>query len=278
MASWAQPAELWASPPSYAERGPFVPLFDADAVTIGFAANVASALDDGDGALLFFTAAKGFLVRGMGIARVRADMLRAETWRPAAPWTGPDSDAGANAWQPNFISGAVRVREDGVDYVYLYGCGAKPDEPEESAGGAHESPCRLARVPRRELPSLDGARVWSGTAWVSDLSAAAVVLDHVTAVLSVSYNHYLQKYLALHSAPIDSIQLRWADRPQGPWHALGTATTLPSSGGFGTSFGAVEHPALRSDCEDVLYLSYTRTPRADAGVSYVTHFMRVELR
>jgi hypothetical protein len=88
----------------------------------------------------------------------------------------------------------------------------------------------------------------------------------------------------VNSGAWNSVVLRWADRPEGPWNALGEFDTVTATGGFGSTFGASELQALRDDCQRVTYLSYASTQTSaepDAGANaldYSSHFVRVELK
>jgi len=281
MAAWGRREGLLAAPAHYDDGKNFVPLFDADATPAEYTVGAASALEDKDSALVFFTALKGFYSVGTGIARVPVDAVRAQILRPASALSsGDDADAGAGhaPWEPPFTTGALAVRDGATDFVYLYGCGANPNAPDEANGQAHESPCRLARIPRADLVRAERFRYWDGRSFQADVARALPVVDHVGAPLSVSYNRYLGRYLALGSQVTSRVVLLSAERPEGPWEALGEASTLPSTGGFGTSFAAIELPALRSACDDVLYISYVRTPRVDSGGStFITQLARIEL-
>jgi hypothetical protein len=109
------------------------------------------------------------------------------------------------------------------------------------------------------------------------------VLTGVPGGLTVSFNRYLKKFLAVHSGLSDNVMLRSADRPEGPWRTLGSFGTLPSDGFLGVSFGATEHVALRDACHDVIYITYGRlietTNENGAPVSLdESHMVRVEFQ
>jgi hypothetical protein len=142
-----------------------------------------------------------------------------------------------------------------VDGCYLYACFPNPNVPEELNGGSLASPCRVARVPVRDVAEGTRYHYWNGVDWVADPLQASVVISGLGG-LTVSFNRYLGKFLAVHTSTPNGIVLRWADRPEGTWHMLGRFDTLPGKGIFGTSYQAVEHPALRDACERSLYVTY----------------------
>jgi hypothetical protein len=282
MSGWGSKQGLQSSPPHLEEQGPYVPLFDSSAVPVDREPVVGSAVSDGDSALIYFGEAYGLAVGGAGLARLQRNGNRAEVLRAAGALFPPPA-TGPAPWRPAFMSAAVVVTESDVDYVYVYGCGANPANDDEKDGGVHKSPCRIARVPRPDAALGDSYRFWTGQEWSADVSRAAIVLDHVISNFSVSYNVYLGKYLAVISSGANSIVMRWADRPEGPWSLLGEFSTITATGGFLTTFNAIELPALRDACQRVTYLSYVSTANAQKvdgtpDVDFSTRFVRVELR
>ncbi|AVZ39283.1 MULTISPECIES: DUF4185 domain-containing protein [unclassified Dietzia] len=128
----------------------------------------------------------------------------------------------------------------------------------------------LARVPLAGSPSaedLDAAggappaagvldpaayRYWDGAEWVDDPSDAAPVLPRPASELSVMWNRHLGKYIAMYSQGYNSVVIRTADRPEGPWTgptALVDYSMLPGV------YGAFMHPWAQG--EDLYYLVTT---------------------
>jgi hypothetical protein len=110
-----------------------------------------------------------------------------------------------------------------------------------------------------------------------------VVLDHVTSGLSVEYNAYLDKYLAVHSGSDDTLVLKWATAPQGPFETLGHVDTVKGTGTFllTVSFGGREIVGLRQNCDRTLFITYSvpSQDKADTNlVHFETHVMRVDLQ
>jgi hypothetical protein len=282
MAGWGSASGLSSLPPRLEEQAPFVPLFETTAVPADRALAIGSAVADGSTALIYFGAANQFLgVEGAGIGRVSLNGNRAEILQ-AAGALFPPSGNGVDPWRPPFIHGAIALTEDDVDYVYVYGCQANPNNADEVAGAAHDSPCRLARVQRTEASTGASYRYWSGSDWVEDVSRAAVVIDHTSNALSVSYNTFLQKFVAVNSG-LNLVTVRWSDRLQGPWSMLGQFNTVSATGGFFSTFGAMELPALRDTCQRVTYVAYgTSTlvtqPDNTMRTDFSTHLVRVELK
>lgn len=108
----------------------------------------------------------------------------------------------------NFQMGAFLKAADG--YVYSFGT------PSGRGGSA-----RVARVPQRFIPDLTKYEYWNGDgagSWVPNKpSAATPVIPGPVGEMSVQYNTYLRKYLALYSNGRNDIVARTAPAPQGPW-------------------------------------------------------------
>ncbi|MGW0043707.1 DUF4185 domain-containing protein [Rhodococcus sp. NPDC003348] len=125
----------------------------------------------------------------------------------------------------NFQQSAF-VERDG--YVYEFGT------PSGRSGGA-----LLARVPDAQISNLAAYEYWNGSAWVTDLSAAVPVIESPVSELSVQWNSYLNKYVAMYTDATNSLVIRQADRLEGPWS--GTQTIL--SGVLVPSlYGGFMHP------------------------------------
>ncbi len=80
---------------------------------------------------------------------------------------------------------------------------------------------------------------WDGGAWVPDPRRAAPVLPAPVSELSVSYNQYLGRYVALYTNADNNIVMRQADSPAGPWSG---EDVLLSSRSMPSIYGAYVHP------------------------------------
>ncbi|RDI16328.1 uncharacterized protein DUF4185 [Rhodococcus sp. AG1013] len=122
-------------------------------------------------------------------------------------------------WQ---MSAFVPAQDDG--YVYEFGT------PSGRSGEA-----RLARVPKADIRNLGAYEYWNGSAWSSNIADAVPVIGGKVSELSVQWNDYLQKYVAMYT-DLNGLVIRVADSPEGPWvgkQTLISGTTLPSLyGGF----------------------------------------------
>ena len=116
------------------------------------------------------------------------------------------------------------LKKDGEDHLYEY------LTPSGRQGAAI-----VARVPLADSPSahelsaettpLEGVldptayEYWDGDsqAWVTDIDDATPVLPSPASELSTMWNEHLGKYTAMYSRSFDSVVMRTADEPQGPW-------------------------------------------------------------
>lgn len=284
MAGWGSVQSLLSSPPHLDEPGPFVPLFPVGTVPDGYQVSIGSALALNDReALIFFASSRWFATGQPGLARIAVDQPAAQIVRAAgALFTeAVVPDGGTAPWQPIFMTGAVAADEPDGTYVYVYGCQADPDVMAEQSGGAQASPCRVARVPSANVSFGASYRFWNGKTWGVDVHKASVVMTGVTSPLSVSYNKYLGKYLAVHTLLVNTVALQIADRPEGPWKLLSKFPTMESTVAFRTTVNAVEHPELRDACQQVTYISYVKpwSSTPDAGIAdlhYDTRLVRLQ--
>jgi hypothetical protein len=93
---------------------------------------------------------------------------------------------------------------------------------------------------------------WDGSHWVPGVREAVEVLPRPASELSTMWNDYLGKYTAMYSQGYNSVVLRTADRPEGPWSA---PTTLVDYSMLPGVYGAFMHPWAQG--EDLYYLVTT---------------------
>jgi hypothetical protein len=287
LATWSTPEERLSSPPDLQVPEPVIPLLPAGSLGAGLAASLGGAVALNDREALVYFAAYNFFVTGeVGLARIALDARQATLVHAAGelfPLAEPPEPGAEPRWFPRFYTGAFRYAEpDGV-YAYVYSCNADPSSPDEQTGGANALPCRLARVSIDHAHDGTAYRYWDGSGWMSDAARSRVVINQVPGELTVSYNRYLEKFLAVHNVPgVNQIALRWADRPEGPWRLLGQLDTAPATGAYGFTIGAREQPALRDPCDRTLYLTYA-LPLTTTGADgmplqvFEARLVRVEL-
>jgi hypothetical protein len=145
--------------------------------------------------------------------------------------------------------------------VYLYGS-LNNGDPALPFGVARAS--SLAKATKRSAYLF-----WSGTQWSSNINTTAKVFDGIPGQVTVSYNAYLQRFIAVHSGVFSNkVFIRTASRPEGPWSAPQELFTgmLPASGKV--NYAGQEHPELAKNGGKTIYVSYYRP----------TGFLQGELR
>lgn len=148
---------------------------------------------------------------------------------------------------------------------YVYGFGT----PSGRQGSVH-----LSRVTERNMTDLSKYEYWDGKAWVSSAAHAAPIIGDSTrstgllgflvdwannpnvfggylgglfgaktggnvSEMSVQYNEYLGKYVILYGDGNNDIQMRIADKPEGPWS---DPITLATSQQFPGLYAPMIHP------------------------------------
>ncbi len=134
-------------------------------------------------------------------------------------------------------------------------------------------PCKLARVPIEQAMEPGAWRYAAGTGnWVDDPSQA-VELFHGADIMSVSFNEFLDRYIAVYSKPLSrKIVIRSAPTLTGPWSVpTHVANAQPSANTNGWVYDGLHHPHLRALDEPVMYVTYTRDP----GTEWFAREMRL---
>lgn len=206
----------------------------------------------GEGLLVLFqrikrTNGSGFDAVALGTARVAVGSTEAVR-APGYLFERPSPDAGTP------IFGGSGVSEvDGT--AYFFAC--EPVAPLNLG-------CKVARVPVARADQRDAFEFYDGDGWQKDASKAQVVIDQVGGGLSLSFNRYLNRYLAVTSGVFDNrVYLRTAARVEGPWSAPvavnpGDGGILPPGDPQAYDYGAQEQPELSSPEGREIVISYSR--------------------
>ena len=137
------------------------------------------------------------------------------------------------------------------DTVYVYGCELREE--------LYVKPCRMGRVPLEQILQPNAWRFYAGGNWLQDYRKATDLFDG-NDMMSVFYNSYLDKYLAIYSKPLEAVTLmRWAQHPSGPWSMpLELFANEAPVNDFGWVYDALAHPELEQDNGRIIYVSYSR--------------------
>ncbi len=181
-----------------------------------------------------------------------------------------------------FASGAHRTKDG---YVKLYAC-------ERNAAPPPMMDCFIARVLLAQMAEPSAYQAYVGEeAWQSeDLRNATPVLFDVGGTLSVDWNEYLGKFVALYGVPHEKdgplqVALRVAATSEGEWSAP-TVVDLPETGrpplvGSYLNY-AVAHADLAQHCGQRIVISYLEPIELGADkISVVrgsTHLVAIDLQ
>ena len=151
-----------------------------------------------------------------------------------------------NQNQPSF--GATALIADGT--VYAYGCGLHTFGLDKG--------CRLGRVDPGKVQDIAAWTYYAGDGLWSSRMDDAISVFSGDDILSVAWNGYLKKYVAIYSTPFSQdVMLRTALRPEGPWsdeRKLFTAEQ-PASGNV---YDAHAHPEYDRNGGQTIYVTYSR--------------------
>jgi hypothetical protein len=180
--------------------------------------------------------------------------LSAEPVRPELnpPIVAGHPDLMFTASQPGF--GSAAVISGGM--LYVYGCGV--------ATSSLDNGCRVGRVDPAQAQNLSAWTFYTANgSWSSQVSDAVSVFGG-NDILSVSYNRYLQLYVAVYSAQLsDRVMMRTAPTPQGPWSDEILAFFAMQPAGGGDVYDAQAHAEYDANGGQTIYVAYSRgTPAA----------------
>jgi hypothetical protein len=163
---------------------------------------------------------------------------------------------------PSFGSGALVVG----DTLYAYGCNSSE----------FSLPCKLGRV---ALENVDDRSAWTfyagGGVWSSQLGDAIEVFTG-NSILNVSWNDYLQQYVAVYNSPLSvNVMMRTAPNPEGPWsrEVMAFTALAPAAGGSPVS-DALAHPEYNLNGGQTMFVSYSH---ATGAFSSEFHLVSVQI-
>jgi Domain of unknown function (DUF4185) len=151
-----------------------------------------------------------------------------------------------NQDQPNF--GSAALIQNGT--LYVYGCGIPSDSSDKG--------CRLAKVNLSSVLDLSAWSYYTGNGnWSSQIHDAVSVFDDAN-IVSVSWNDYLQQFVAVYSQVLSQhVLMRTAPNPEGPWSREITAFVAmqPTSGNV---YDAHAHAEYDLNDGQTIFVTYSR--------------------
>jgi hypothetical protein len=149
--------------------------------------------------------------------------------------------------QPSFGASALVVG----DTLYSYGC----------YNSEFSVACVLGRVALENVLDLSSWTFYAGNGtWSSNVSDAEFVFTG-NFIMNVSWNNYLQCYVAVYNAPLSqNVMMRTAPNPEGPWsREVQAFTALAPAPGQSPIDDAQAHPEYNVNGGQTMFVTYSRS-------------------
>jgi hypothetical protein len=143
--------------------------------------------------------------------------------------------------------GGAAVISNGL--LYVYGC--------HHAEGLDKS-CQVAKVSPATVQDKTTWTYYAGDGtWSSNENAAVTVFTGLD-IMSVSWNNYLQRYVACYNAlGTQNVMLRTAPAPEGPWSDELVAFTSVLNSDGSQAYDAQAHSEFDANGGQTIYVTYT---------------------
>jgi hypothetical protein len=149
--------------------------------------------------------------------------------------------------EPTF--GSASMIRNGT--LYVYGCGIP--------GSGSDKGCRLAKVDPAQAQNRAAWTYFAGNGgWSAQIADAVPVFTGGPGILSVAWNAFLKKYVAVYSASFSqSVMIRTAPNPEGPWsdEIVAFQAMAPASGNV---YDAHAHSEYDLTGGQTFFVSYSR--------------------
>jgi Domain of unknown function (DUF4185) len=210
------------------------------------------AVNPSDGSALIFymlvSAQPGnFNFQGIGTSVATWQNLQQQPQRPTSnpPIVAAHPDLLFTQNEPGF--GSASFISNGT--LYVYGCG-------------YATGCQLGKVDPSSAQDRSAWSFYAGNGnWSAQISDAVSVFNDAN-ILSISWNPYLQRYLAVYSPPFSqNVVIRTSLNPEGPWSGeiVAFVAMQPASGNV---YDALAHVEYDSNNGQTIYVSYSRSTPA----------------
>jgi len=148
--------------------------------------------------------------------------------------------------EPGFGSAAFISNET----LYAYGCD-------------YNNGCQLGKVDPSRAQDRSAWSFYAGNGnWSSNITDAISVFNDAN-ILSISWNAYLQRYLAVYSPPFSqNVVLRTSENPEGPWSSEIVAFVAMQPAGGGNVYDALAHAEYDANGGQTIFVSYSRATPA----------------
>lgn len=191
-----------------------------------------------------------------------------ENWTPVPSMARPITDAvpagdGAPPVDDKWFDSQMSSYLETDEYLYEYMTSSgRQGAPIVARAPVDDSPSPEDLSDGNATPPAEGVldpeayKYWDGDDWVADVNDAAPVMPSPASEMSVMWNEHLDQYTSMYSQGYNSVVMRTADQPEGPWDdpkVLVDYSTLPGV------YGAFMHPWAQAQAkgDDLYYLVTT---------------------
>jgi hypothetical protein len=170
--------------------------------------------------------------------------------RPTINPTAEHPDLLFGQSDPDFGSAAFATG----DTLYAYACN----------GNILGAPCVLGQVALENVLNVSAWTFYAGNGNWSGNVADAVTVMNAAPIMNVSWNDYLQCYVAVYNAPFSQdVMIRTSPKPEGPWsqEVIAFEALAPTSGGSSVH-DALAHPEFNGNDGQIMYVTYSHSTGA----------------
>jgi hypothetical protein len=147
--------------------------------------------------------------------------------------------------------GSAAVISNGT--LYVYGC---------HHNDGRDKSCQVARVSPGSVQDKTAWIYYAGSGvWASDENAAVPVFTGLD-IMSVAWNNYLQRYVAVYNQlTTQNVVMRTAPAPEGPWsdELVLFQSLLNSDGSGGNAYDAQAHSEFDAHGGQTIYVTYSNS-------------------
>jgi len=188
-----------------------------------------------------------FNFQGIGTSVATWQSIQQQPQRPTLnpPIVSDHPDLLFTQNEPGF--GSASFISDGT--LYAYGC-------------SYNNGCQLGKVTPSSAQDRSAWSFYAGKGnWSVQIGDAIAVFNDAN-ILSISWNEFLQRYLAVYSPPFSqNVVMRTSMNPEGPWSSeiVAFVAKQPITGNV---YDALAHVEYDSNSGQTIYVSYSRSTPA----------------
>jgi Domain of unknown function (DUF4185) len=202
--------------------------------------------------MLVYSLPGNFNYQALGNSVATWQNLQGQPQRPTInpPVVAGHPDLLFNEYEPSF--GSAALVSGGT--LYIYGCGIPTSGSDKG--------CRLGKVNPANVLDRSAWSYYAGNGnWSSQVGDAVPVFTGDN-ILSVAWNIYVKRYIAVYSASFSqNVMMRTAPDPEGPWsdELIAFTAMQPAQGNV---YDAHAHPEYDANSGQTIYVTYSRSTPA----------------